>query len=219
MQAAETPPPMPDNAFVKPERRKKPSSGRGSGKQPGAPGAGLAMLEHPDETVDVFPPAPFARQGPCGNCGRGLDSAASMEFARRQCHDIPPASVIVTETRWPKPACGCGFVTAAAVPGDVPDAPYYGPNLACLCIYLLVCQHIPVERCAELIPDVTGAAVSKLAARRCTDKLTLFHARAALQGRGLDFRCCQTSQAPWSTTRCGPYRGFPQAAHQLRRAR
>nr|WP_281353145.1 transposase [Acrocarpospora corrugata] len=35
-----------------------------------------------------------------------------------------------------------------------------GPNLRALAVYLLVFQHIPVERCARLIADVTGASVS-----------------------------------------------------------
>ena len=145
--------PPSSDGFVKPERRKKPSSGRPRGKQPDAPGAGLGMVEHPDVVVDVFPPA-------CGYCGTALEPAASRRFARRQCHDIPSVSVLVTETRWHQVSCGCGFVTAAPVPGDVPDAPYYGPNLAALGVYLLVYQHVPVPRCAELIRDVTGADVS-----------------------------------------------------------
>jgi hypothetical protein len=36
----------------------------------------------------------------------------------------------------------------------------YGPNLRAQAAYLLVFQHIPVERCAQLIADVTGATVS-----------------------------------------------------------
>jgi len=145
--------PPSSDGFVKPERRKKPSSGRPKGKQPGAPGTGLALVEDPGRTEDVFPSA-------CDDCGSALERSASVGFARRQCHDIPPASVVVTETRWHKVRCGCGFVTAVPVPGDVPDAPCYGPNLAALAVYLLVYQHVPVERCAQLIFDVTGAAVS-----------------------------------------------------------
>ena len=145
--------PPSSDGFAKPERRKKPSSGRSKGKQPGSPGTGLALMEHPDATVDVFPPA-------CGGCGSALTCAGSVGFARRQCHDIPPSSAVVTETRWHRVRCGCGRVTAAPVPDGIPDAPYYGPNLAALAVYLLVYQHIPVERCARLVFDVTGAAVS-----------------------------------------------------------
>ena len=47
------------------------------------------------------------------------------------------------------------------MPGQVAGSPSsYGPNLRALAVYLLVFQHIPVERCAMLIGDVTGAEVS-----------------------------------------------------------
>jgi hypothetical protein len=35
-----------------------------------------------------------------------------------------------------------------------------GPRLRALAVYLVVYQHVPVERCRQLIADVTGAAVS-----------------------------------------------------------
>jgi transposase len=35
-----------------------------------------------------------------------------------------------------------------------------GPNLRALAVYLTVFQHVPAERCARLIADVTGARVS-----------------------------------------------------------
>jgi transposase len=66
----------------------------------------------------------------------------------------------VTETRWHTVGCGCGAVTTPEVPAAVPDAPCYGPGLAALAVYLLIYQHVPVERTAELIRDLTGAAVS-----------------------------------------------------------
>ena len=144
--------PPSSDMFVKPERRKKPSSGRPRGKQSGAGGTSLALVEHPDVEVDVFPPT-------CAGCGAVLPEV-SAGFARRQCHDVPPISVQVTETRWHKVRCGRGVVTTTPVPGDVPDCPYYGPQLATLAVYLLVYQHVPVGRAAELIADVTGARPS-----------------------------------------------------------
>jgi hypothetical protein len=43
----------------------------------------------------------------------------------------------------------------------VPDsAVSIGPNFAALAVYLVACQHVPVERCQRLIADVTGAQVS-----------------------------------------------------------
>jgi transposase len=46
------------------------------------------------------------------------------------------------------------------VPAGVADAPCYGSGLAALAVYLLVYQHVPVARTAELISDLTGAQVS-----------------------------------------------------------
>ncbi|MEY9894790.1 transposase [Catenulispora sp. MAP5-51] len=144
--------PPSSDIFVKPERRKKPSSGRPRGKEPGAPGMSLKLVERPDQQLDEFPPE-------CGGCRSALPKA-SVGFTRRQCHDILPISVQITETRWHRVRCGCGQVTAAKVPDDVPDCPYYGPQLATLAVYLLAYQHVPVERAAKLIRDVTGAAPS-----------------------------------------------------------
>jgi transposase len=174
--------PPSSDGFVKPERRKPPSSGRRRGKQPRAPGSGLALVEHPDEVVDEFPAA-------CGGCGSGIAGAVSVGFSRRQCHDIPPVSVVVTETCWHKVRCRCGRVTAAAVPDDVPDAPCYGPRLRALAAYLVVYQHVPVERAAQLIADVTGAvpstgwiaAVTAQAAGLVTPSLDLIRALLVLQ--------------------------------------
>jgi transposase len=126
------------------------------GKRNGAQGTSLALTEDPEVVKDVFPPA-------CGGCAAvltGLSAADSLGYVRRQCTDIPPVSAQVTETRWHTVGCGCGARTAAQVPAGVPDAPCYGPGLAALAVYLLVYQHVPVERTAELIRDLTGARVS-----------------------------------------------------------
>jgi len=46
-------------------------------------------------------------------------------------------------------------------PAGVPDSALsIGPRLRALAVYLAVFQHVPVERCRQLIADVTGAAVS-----------------------------------------------------------
>lgn len=83
-----------------------------------------------------------------------------MGFTRRQRTDVPSVTAQVIETRFHTVACGCGARTGAPVPADVPDTPTYGPNLQALAVYLVVYQHVPVERAAELIADLTGAAPS-----------------------------------------------------------
>ncbi len=69
--------------------------------------------------------------------------------ARRVQHDLHQAR------------CGCGQVHVAARPPGVPDsAVSIGPNLRALAVYLMVFQHVPIERCRQLIADVAGAQVS-----------------------------------------------------------
>ena len=45
-----------------------------------------------------------------------------------------------------------------------------GPRLRALAVYLVVFQHVPVERCRELIADVTGAVVSEGFIHSCLAK-------------------------------------------------
>jgi transposase len=126
------------------------------GKRRGAEGRGLALVADPDVVKDVFPQA-------CGGCAMpfaGLSGTHSRGYVRRQCTDIAPTSATVTETRWHTVGCGCGAETSAPVAAGVADAPCYGPGLAALAVYLLVHQHVPVARTAELINDLTGAQVS-----------------------------------------------------------
>ncbi|MFF3062904.1 transposase, partial [Streptomyces sp. NPDC057909] len=90
-----------------------------------------------------------------------LDKNDSIGFERRQVRDIPLSTVTVTEHRAHRCRCACGAVTAEPMPGQIAGSPSsYGPNLRALAVYLLVFQHVPVERTAILIADVTGAEVS-----------------------------------------------------------
>jgi transposase len=112
------------------------------------------MVDVPDHIEDHLPAA-------CDGCGAELDALASVGYVRRQVRDIPLVTVTVTEHRAHRCRCGCGTVTSAALPSTIAGAPSsYGPNLRALAAYLLVFQHLPVERTAQLIADLTGAAVS-----------------------------------------------------------
>jgi transposase len=79
---------------------------------------------------------------------------------RRQVHDIPILAPLVVEHRLHRRRCGCGATTTAAAPAGVTAPACYGPNLRALAVYLLVFQHIPVARSAQLIADVTGTRPS-----------------------------------------------------------
>jgi transposase len=146
-------PPSTDT-FGRPEKKKAPKSGRKRGRQPGSGGSGLSMVADPDVVEEHLPAS-------CTGCGSGLGPGDSIGFERRQVRDIPLCSVTVTEHRAHRCRCACGTVTAEPMPGEVAGSPSsYGPNLRALAVYLLVFQHIPVERTAILLKDVTGVEVS-----------------------------------------------------------
>jgi transposase len=124
------------------------------GKQPGSPGASMTWGV-PDRTEDHFP------QGAC-SCGRDLAGAADLGVARSyQQEEIPAAAAERVQHDLHQARCACGRPHVAARPAGVPDSALsIGPRLRALAVYLVVFQHVPVERCRQLIADVTGAVVS-----------------------------------------------------------
>lgn len=125
------------------------------GKQPGADGTSLAWASSPDQVRGHRP------AGPCG-CGVDLAGAEVVGVARsHQVHDVPAIEVAVVQHDLLRVRCGCGAVHVADQPAGVPAAPVsYGTGVRTLATYLLVRHHLPVERVAELVADLTGAAVS-----------------------------------------------------------
>lgn len=146
-------PPSSDGPAAPARRSSRTKTGRKQGKQPGAEGRTLRLVEDPDQVVDHLPAA-------CSGCGGGLGRASPAGMLRRQVHDIAQIRATVTEYRLHRRRCTCGTTTTAAAPAGVDAPACYGPNLRALAVYLLVYQHIPVARCAELIADLTGASVS-----------------------------------------------------------
>jgi hypothetical protein len=75
--------------------------------------------------------------------------------------EIPEPSAQRIQHDLHRGVCGCGREHIADRPPGVPDAPLsIGPQLRALAVYLVVYQHVPVERCRELIADAAGARVS-----------------------------------------------------------
>jgi transposase len=153
------PPSGDDLAGRKPPRRERRAAERAAakrkqGKQPGAPGSAMSWAE-PDQVLDHFP------SGACA-CGADLSGAADLGVARSfQQLEIPEPAAHRIQHDVHLGLCGCGREHVAARPPGVPDAAVStGPNLRALTVYLLVFQHIPLERCRQLISDVAGAAVS-----------------------------------------------------------
>jgi transposase/uncharacterized coiled-coil protein SlyX len=145
-------PPSSDR-FAEPKSQRRKRSDRRPGKQPGSPGAHLQLVADPDEVIDHVPAA-------CVGCGARLAGAEPAGMITRQVHDAPPVEIRVVEHRLHRRACGCGTVTTASAPAGVDGPACYGPNLRAVAVYLVVFQHVPVERAARLIADLCGVAVS-----------------------------------------------------------
>jgi transposase len=127
-------------------------SARRQGKQPGAPGANLARRV-PDLIVEHPPVC-------CAGCGADLADAEIVGEVRRQVIDVPPVRVTVTDHVAQRRRCDCGTVTTAAFPPEAKAPVCWGPEVRALALYLLDRQHLPVERCAELLAELFDAPVS-----------------------------------------------------------
>jgi len=162
------PPSVDDQPGRKPPRKQRRAAQRAGkkrrGKQPGSPGASM-IWEVPDRTEDHYP------GGAC-SCGRDLADAEDLGITRSfQQEEIPAAPAQRVQHDLHEARCACGRTHAAARPAGVPDSALsIGPRLRALAVYLVVFQHVPVERCRQLIADVTGAVVSEGFIHSCLAK-------------------------------------------------
>ena len=126
---------------------------RAPGKQPGAPGATL-QRRRPDRTI-THPP------GSCGRCAASLADAAVVGTATRQVLDIPPPRVDVVDHVVEKRRCSCGHVTAGVFPTEATAPTCWGPRIKAVAVYLMIRQHIPLERAHEAVAVLFDAPLSE----------------------------------------------------------
>lgn len=136
---------------AKPAAKRGKGSVRKRGKQKGAAGTALSWVEVSDVSV------PHRPRGRCG-CGAELSGARDLGIVRSpQVHDLPQVQITVTQHDVYRVRCACGAEHVGSLPGEVSAAPSsYGPNLTTLAVYVLIYQHVPVQRCVRLIADLTG---------------------------------------------------------------
>jgi transposase len=147
-------PPSSDGLAKPPPKSLRTKSGRRPGKQPGTPGSTLRQVAVPDEIVEHRPDR-------CRGCDEGLADAAGAGVGVRQVFDVPPGRLRVVEHRLRSCRCrGCGVVTTASAPAGVTAPVQYGPQIAAVVVYLIVRQHLPVARAAELCAELLAAPVS-----------------------------------------------------------
>src|SRR4051794_7589128 len=129
-------------------------SGRKPGGQPGHQGRTLRQVAVPDEVIVHEPDA-------CAGCGAELAAeGAPARMIRRQVFDIPKITVRVVEHQLVSRRCACGVVTAAAGPAAVTAPVSYGPHAAAIAVYLVLGQHLPVERTALLLAELFGTPMA-----------------------------------------------------------
>ena len=147
-------PPSSDGLAKPPPKSLRTKTGRRAGKQPGAPGSTLRQVAVPDEIVEHRP-------GRCRGCDEDLADAVGAGVGVRQVFDVPPGRLRVVEHRLRSCRCrNCGLVTAAAAPPGVNAPVQYGPGIAAVVVYLIVRQHLPVARAAELCAELLAAPVT-----------------------------------------------------------
>jgi len=143
-------------------------SGRKPGGQPGRQGRTLRQVAVPDEVVVYESDA-------CTGCGGTLTADSSPAgMIRRQVFDIPVITVRVVEHRLISRRCSCGTVTGAAAPAGVTAPVQYGPHTAAIAVYLVLGQHLPVQRTAALLAEVFGTPMA-------TGTVAAWTARAAAE--------------------------------------
>jgi transposase len=198
------PPSSDDLLGRKPPGKQRRASGRAEkkrrGKQPGSPGASMSW-EVPDRIEDHYP------EGAC-SCGRDRADAADLGVARSfQQEEIPAATAERVQHDLHEARCACGRTHVAARPAGVPDAALsIGPRLRALAVYLVVFQHVPVERCRQLIADVTGAVVSDGFIHSCLAKAASLAADVVRLIRTL-IAAAPVAGFDETTLRSGPGRG------------
>lgn len=146
------------------QRRAAERAARKRGKQPGSPGTSMTW-KTPDRTEDHYP------LGAC-SCGADLAGAEDLGVTRSyQQEEVPAPQSERVQHDLHRVQCACGKKHAAARPDGVPaSALSVGPRLRALAVYLVIHQHVPVERCRQLLSDVTGAEVSAGFVHSCLKK-------------------------------------------------
>lgn len=154
-------PPATDDKEAREKRakaRRKPIRTKGHrkpGKQPGDPGHTLERVADPDRTV-------LHRPSCCSVCGADLTGTEPVRMQSRQVFDVPEPTVEVTEHQVVTCQCACGHETTAEWPAEAAGtSTCWGPTVRAMAIYLVVAQHLPFERAADVLSELTGAAVSK----------------------------------------------------------
>jgi len=98
----------------------------------------------------------------CGECGSDLSDKETDSVIKRQCFDIPPVHVEVTEHQAEVKVCPyCKKRNVAEFPEGVVAPAYYGDNLKSYVAYLNVYHMLSYERVCEYFADMCQHPISE----------------------------------------------------------
>jgi transposase len=152
-------PPSSDSIFTKQprgsDRSLRERGQRRAGKQPGAPGATMRLVDTPQVRVSCLP-------GVCAGCGADLTAVAVDAAQRRQVTEPgPPPPPVTTEYVVAAKVCpACGHTSIGQPPQEVTGRAQYGPEAHAQAANLTRANYLPVGRARRLLEQLTGLAVS-----------------------------------------------------------
>jgi len=142
-------PPSSDGFKYKPKPKSLRKTGiKKNGGQIGHTGKTLLMSDKPDEVV-------ILKAKVCSRCHADISELIPVRAERAQVVDIPKPMAITTEYRKETTVCLCGQINCGNFPEDVSAGAQYGKNIKALIAYLNVAQFIPLERCCEVLREIT----------------------------------------------------------------
>ena len=138
------------------EKRKKKSTGRDPGGQPGHKGKTRQRL-----SADEIDSVESLRPDACRGCGASLAGANLDEGPERhQVYELPPIRPLVSEYVLNSCTCrGCGARTRAALPKGISWSAF-GPRIHALVGALAGHYHLPRRQTQQLLNDFFGLKVS-----------------------------------------------------------
>ena len=139
---------------------------KSNGGQPGHKGHTLERSETPDHTETHKPDE-------CTNCRTSLEEVIAVGEEERQVYDIPAIRIEVTAHRAEIKICpGCGTENRGEFPENVERGVRYGTGIKTWAAYFGNQHHIPLERTAQIIEDLTGHGISEGSLLKASEELS-----------------------------------------------
>jgi len=136
-----------------------------NGGQPGHQGHTLERSAEPDSTERY-------KSEECAACKMSLADVVAVGEEERQVYDIPAIRIEAASHRAEIKICpGCGTENRGKFPENVGQGIRYGTGVKTWAAYFANQHHIPLERAAQIIEDLTGHSVSEGSLLKASEEL------------------------------------------------